>query len=123
MTAATRRLLIIGNWKMNLNRIEGITLVQQVLSKLPAENTVSVIFAPSFINLYKIAKISQEYKNVFVASQDCSVNAKGAYTGEVSANMIASCNVKYIIFRFFYSYNFGGVPNKVKKCYISINQL
>ena len=82
---------------MNLNRVEAITLVEDVLKKLPIDNTTKVVFSPSFVHLYKVTKMTTDTKNIFSAAQDCSANRKGAFTGEVSANMIASCNAKYVI--------------------------
>jgi len=82
---------------MNLNRTEGITLVEDVLAKLPADNNTHVVFAPSFVYLHKVAKMCANTSKVVVAAQDCSSNEKGAFTAEVSANMIASCNVRYVV--------------------------
>ena len=82
---------------MNLNRVEGITLVEDVLKRFSSENKIEVVFAPSFVHLYKVAKMCADTGNVFTASQDCSANEKGAFTGEVSAQMIASCGAKYVI--------------------------
>jgi len=82
---------------MNLNRAEGIALVNEVVNKISTENSTEVVFVPSFVHLYKVAKMTTDTTNVFAAAQDCSVNEKGAFTGEVSANMIASCNAKYVV--------------------------
>ena len=82
---------------MNLNRTEGIALVEGVLAKLPTDNNTHVVFAPSFVYLHKVAKMCANNSKVVAAAQDCSANEKGAFTGEVSANMIASCNAKYVV--------------------------
>ena len=92
-----RKNIVAGNWKMNLNRVEAIALVDEVLSKLPTNNLTKVVFVPSNLYLYKIAKMCANIDKVSVASQDCSVNDKGPFTGETSASMIASCNVEYIV--------------------------
>ena len=76
---------------MNLNRSEGLGLVEDVLSKLPGDNITHVILAPSFVYLHKVAKMCADTPKVVAASQDCSSNEKGAFTGEVSASMISSC--------------------------------
>ena len=52
-----RKNIVAGNWKMNLNRQDGIALVEDVLGKLPADNKTHVIFAPSFVYLHKVAKM------------------------------------------------------------------
>ena len=82
---------------MNLNRVEGVALVEDVLDRLPVENKTEVVFAPSFMHLHKVAKMTNNTANVFAASQDCSASEKGAFTGEVSSEMIASCGAKYVI--------------------------
>ncbi len=82
---------------MNLNRLDGVALVEEVLNKLPSDNKTEVVFATSFVHLYKVAKMCAITNNVSASSQDCSANEKGAFTGEVSAEMIASCGAKYII--------------------------
>ena len=82
---------------MNLNRSEGLTLVKDVLSKLPIDNTTHVILAPSFVYLHKVAKMCTDVPKVVAASQDCSANKKGAFTGEVSASMIASSSARYVV--------------------------
>ena len=92
-----RKNIVAGNWKMNLNRTEGITLLEEVLAKLPIDNNTHVVFVPSFVYLHKVAKMCANTSKVVVAAQDCSANVKGAFTGEVSANMIASCNARYVV--------------------------
>ena len=92
-----RKNIVAGNWKMNLNRAEAIALVDEVLSNLPRNNLTEIVFAPSYVYLYKVAKMCDNTNKVSVASQDFSTNEKGAFTGEVSASMIASCNVEYVI--------------------------
>ena len=82
---------------MNLNRAEGIALVEDVLARLPTDNNTHVVFAPSFVYLHKVAKMCANTSKVVAAAQDCSANEKGAFTGEVSAIMIASCNAKYVV--------------------------
>ena len=82
---------------MNLNRAEGIALVEDVLAKLPADNNTHIVFAPSFVYLHKVAKMCTNTSKVVAAAQDCSASEKGAFTGEVSASMIASCNARYVV--------------------------
>jgi len=82
---------------MNLTRAEGIALVKDVLAKLPTDNRTHVVFAPSSVYLHKVAKMCANTSKVVTGAQDCSGNEKGAFTGEVSANMIASCNSRYVV--------------------------
>ena len=92
-----RKNIVAGNWKMNLNRAEAIALVEDVLAKLPTDNNTHVVLAPSFVYLYKVAKMCDNTSKVVAAAQDCSANEKGAFTGEVSASMLASCGARYVV--------------------------
>jgi triosephosphate isomerase len=92
-----RKNIVIGNWKMNLKREESLELVSAVLSKLPEDKNTEVVFAPSYLYLYKIAKICSDFESVKVSAQNCSKEGKGAFTGEISSEMIASSNGDYVI--------------------------
>ena len=92
-----RKNIVVGNWKMNLKREESLELVSAVLSKLPEDKNTEVVFAPSFLYLYKIAKICSDFESVKVSAQNCSKEGKGAFTGEISSEMIASSNGDYVI--------------------------
>ena len=92
-----RKNIIAGNWKMNLNRVQAITLVENVLNNLPLELKADVVFAPSSVHLNKVVEICTNINNLFVSSQDCSSSQNGAFTGEISAEMIASYGVQYVI--------------------------
>lgn len=91
------RKIVAGNWKMNTSVEEGIALAREVveLSKnLPDD--VELIIAPPFTHLTEIYKIVSDSR-VSLASQNCADMASGAYTGEVSAAILASIGVKYAI--------------------------
>ena len=92
-----RKNIVVGNWKMNLKREESLELVSAVLSKLPEDKNTEVVFAPSFLYLYKIAKLCSDFESVKVSAQNCSKEGKGAFTGEISSEMIASSNGDYVI--------------------------
>jgi len=92
-----RKKIVVANWKMNLVRSDALLLVQEVLSNKADNISVDVIFSPSYPYIYKVAKLCQINDNFSVSSQDCSIGKEGAYTGEVSAEMIASCGAKYVI--------------------------
>ena len=92
-----RKNIVAGNWKMNLNREEGIKLVEEVISLVSSENNVEVVFSPSFLYLHKVNKMCANDNLLQTASQNISHNDSGAFTGEVSAQMVNSLNVKYTI--------------------------
>ncbi len=92
-----RKNIVAGNWKMNLNREEGIKLVEEVISLVSSDNNVEVVFSPSFLYLHKVNKMCANDNLLQTASQNISHNDSGAFTGEVSAQMVNSLNVKYTI--------------------------
>lgn len=87
-----RKKIVIGNWKMNTNLKEALQIIEE-LNKLVTE-TETVICAP-FTHL-AILNINAN-KNIKIGAQNLSEFEKGAYTGEVSANMLESLNIKYVI--------------------------
>jgi len=92
-----RKNIVAGNWKMNLNREEGIKLVEEVISLVSSDNNVELVFSPSFLYLHKVNKMCVNDNLLQTASQNISHNDSGAFTGEVSAQMVNSLNVKYTI--------------------------
>jgi triosephosphate isomerase (TIM) len=92
-----RKNIVVGNWKMNLNREEGIKLVEEVISLVSTDNNVEVVFSPSFLYLHKVNKMCANDNLLQTASQNISHNESGAFTGEVSSQMVNSLNVKYTI--------------------------
>src|SRR6056297_1648514 len=92
-----RKNIVAGNWKMNKNLQEGIDLVSAVNQKLvEVNNDALMIFCPPFIHLSEVAK-KVDNKKTFLSAQNCAAEAKGAFTGEVSAEMIASTGASYVI--------------------------
>jgi triosephosphate isomerase len=93
-----RKKIVAGNWKMNMNYEEGIELAvsldQYFTEKAPSG--AEVIICPPFIHL---AGISQVLKsgNVILGAQNCASEASGAFTGEVSSDMIKSTGAEYVI--------------------------
>ena len=92
-----RKNIVAGNWKMNLNRNQGMKLVEEVISLISSDNNVEVVFSPSFLYLHKVNKMCANDNLLQTASQNISHNESGAFTGEVSAQMVNSLNVKYTI--------------------------
>lgn len=87
--------VVAGNWKMNTNPSDGKVLAKTIDDFMNSLSGLrpKVILAPPYTHLQLLA----EFKNIFVAAQNCSSYKKGAYTGEVSAEMIAATGAKYVI--------------------------
>ena len=95
-----RKPLIAGNWKMNLNHLEAIALVQKVAFALPekyfAKVDVSVI--PPFTDLRSVQSVVEGDKLLLTyGAQDVSVHDSGAYTGEISGSMLAMLGCTFVV--------------------------
>ncbi|MFP4365866.1 MAG: triose-phosphate isomerase [Bacteroidales bacterium] len=92
-----RKKIVAGNWKMNTLLPEGLELAEAVIKNaekgLPDD--VSLILAPPFTHLSGIKKILPD--NIGLAAQNCASEDSGAFTGEVSAAMIASVGAGFVI--------------------------
>ncbi len=89
-----KKIIVAGNWKMNKTYLEAKEFIAKP-NKLPELKTKTIIGAPS---LYiDTLFINNERGNVYMALQNCSSFEAGAYTGEISAKMIASLQLKYCI--------------------------
>jgi len=93
-----RKKIVAGNWKMNNTLKEGIDLVTEISSQVEKLNNhnIDVIIAPPYIHLSEISKIINT-NYISVAAQNCAAWPFGAYTGEVSAEMIRLVGAEYVI--------------------------
>jgi triosephosphate isomerase len=91
-----RTKIVAGNWKMNKNSEETEDLLNQLIDKLPSDKEVQVIVAPTFVNLASVVD-HLEFTNIGVAAQNMSQFESGAYTGEISADMLKSIGVNTVI--------------------------
>ncbi len=92
-----RKKIVAGNWKMNTTYTEGEALVKEIAAKIkevPAG--VSLIVAPPFTHLCCLTGPLRE-AGIGISAQNCANKESGAYTGEVSAAMLASIGVNYCI--------------------------
>ena len=85
--------IVAGNWKMNKTPQEGKSFIDDVANRLPLINNVNIIFCPPFTGLNNI-DISPPYH---LGAQNCFYKDEGAYTGEISIEMLLECNVEYVI--------------------------
>ncbi len=92
----TRAKIVAGNWKMHMDLEEGKALTSEILKQLPDGGSTIILGTP-FIHLATIAPMLTSHNNVVVAAQNCHQEASGAYTGEISAAMIASTGAKAVI--------------------------
>ena len=92
-----RKKIVAGNWKMNTTPVEGVELAKGVVAgKGEVCSCVNFIVCPPFTHLSEVVKVTRG-TGIAVGAQNCATEAKGAYTGEISAEMIASLGVEYVI--------------------------
>ena len=91
-----RQKIVAGNWKMHKNAEETEDLLNELIAKLPNDVEAQIIVAPTFINLAS-AVDHLEFTNIAVAAQNLSQFESGAYTGEISADMLKSIGVNIVI--------------------------
>ncbi len=92
-----RKKIVAGNWKMNLAFAEAMSLAGELADLTDEYGNCSIILAPPFVYLHDLVGRIQSQPDFSVASQNCSSEEKGAFTGEVSASMLASIGVEYAI--------------------------
>ena len=92
--------LIAGNWKMNLNHLEAIALVQKLAFALPEKyfSKVEVAVLPPFTDIRSVQTlVDGDQLALRYGAQDVSTEEFGAYTGEISASMLAKLGCSYVI--------------------------
>ena len=113
--------IVAGNWKMNNNVQEGIALVKELNQKMASLNLkdVQLIVSPSTVSLFAI---QNELKGsaIKVSAQNIHSKDSGAYTGEISADMIKSIGIEYTIIghserREYFNETSEDIASKVKK--------
>ena len=92
-----RKKIVAGNWKMNTLPAEGVELAKGVVAgRQEVCSCVNFIVCPPFTHLALVAE-ALKGSDIELGAQNCAAEAKGAYTGEVAASMIAALGCKYVI--------------------------
>lgn len=97
---AARKPLIAGNWKMNLNHLEALALVQKIAFGLPEKYYahVEVAVIPPFTDIRSVQTLIDGDRLLMVhGAQDLSPHGSGAYTGDVSGAMLAKLGCRYVV--------------------------
>jgi triosephosphate isomerase len=95
-----RKKIIAGNWKMNADKQEAVALINGILERYGEyglSKNKAVVVASPFPYIHYCSSMFSNYPHLFAAAQNCSEYEGGAYTGEVSARIIASLDVRYVI--------------------------
>src|SRR6201747_3201473 len=102
MAKHTRTPLMAGNWKMNLNHQEAVALVQKLAWTLADKKhdyaKAEVVVVPPFTDLRSVQTLVDGDKlSIRYGAQDVSMHDSGAYTGEISAAMLAKLGCSYVV--------------------------
>ncbi len=120
-----RKKIAVANWKMNLTFKEAEKLIDELLSSEHSFNENQLaIFGIPFPYLCRAQEKFSDKKNVFVSAQNCSNKLKGAYTGEVSVEMLKSINIQFVIIghserREYYNEGNEMIKEKVDICLLN----
>ena len=91
-----RKKIVAGNWKMNKNLQEGVALAKE-LTEVVKNPNCDVIIGTPFIHLASVADVIKG-SCIKLSAENCADKASGAYTGEVSAEMVKSTGAVYLLF-------------------------
>lgn len=113
-----RKPIIAGNWKMNKTAEETKALIQGLIPLVRDVDSVDIVVCPTFVNL-SVAAEALKGTNIALGAQNMHFEKSGAYTGEISADMLLAYGVKYVILghserRQFFGETDEGVNKKAK---------
>ena len=94
-----RKHIVAGNWKMNKNLDEGMQLASEVVNMVEDEviDGTHLILIPPFIHLASVSKIVESSSKVSMGAQNCNENDSGAFTGEISVEMLNSVGAEFVL--------------------------
>lgn len=113
-----RQKIVAGNWKMNMNMEEGRNLLLEIIEQEVSPDC-KLIVAPPFIHLPSFGQVLSN-SSIALGAQNCHQQSHGAFTGEVSASMLASVGVEFVILghserRSYYFEDSMGISFKVNQ--------
>ncbi len=93
-----KKKIVAGNWKMNTDYTSGLSLFSEIIHMLNDEyrNEAEVVVCAPFIHLHSLVQLAKS-SAVSIGAQNCHDKAEGAFTGEISARMIASAGGSHVI--------------------------
>lgn len=91
-----RAKIVAGNWKMHLDHAAGVALAEAIVSGSDAQNTTVVMCTPA-IHLKAVSEITHKKSGYYTGAQNCYHEPKGAFTGELSLEMLASVGTTHVI--------------------------
>ena len=96
MNPAKRRTVIAGNWKMNFTPAEATAFINEIKPMIEGKDNCDVIFCAPFVTIAAAMEAAKGSK-IVIGAENVHYEAKGAFTGEVSAEMLRAIGVEYVI--------------------------
>lgn len=96
MNKKYRKTIIAGNWKMNLLPSDVKSFAEELRSLLPKAKTCEVALLVPFTHISALRRAMKDNR-ISAGAQDVSIHDKGAYTGEISADMLADLSASYVV--------------------------
>lgn len=96
MNKAKRSAVIAGNWKMNMTPAETTDFMKALAPKVADVKEAKVVLCVPFVDIAAAVEATNG-TNIEIGAENVHMEEKGAYTGEISGKMLASCGVKYVI--------------------------
>ena len=90
-----RRMIIAGNWKMNMTPKQAVDLIQRLKPLVKSENA-DVVFCVPAIDIIPAVQVA-EGSNIAIGAENMYFEEKGAFTGEIAPDMLTEAGVKYVI--------------------------
>lgn len=112
-----RAKIVAGNWKMHLNHADGVALAEAIVAGSNAQHTTVVLCTPA-IHLQAVAALTDTKPGYFTGAQNCHYEPQGAFTGELSLEMLASVGTTHVVIghserRSYFSETSGLLTQKV----------
>lgn len=96
MNKAKRNVVIAGNWKMNMTPAQTTEFIKELTPMVDGMNGCKVVLCVPFVDIAAAVEAAKG-TNIEIGAENVHMEEKGAYTGEISGEMLAACGVKYVI--------------------------
>ncbi|MBQ0125436.1 MAG: triose-phosphate isomerase, partial [Clostridiales bacterium] len=96
MNKTTRAAVIAGNWKMNMTPKATAEFFKEFVPKVKGVDGCKIVFCVPYVDIATAVEATKG-TNIEIGAENVHMEAKGAYTGEISGEMLAECGVKYVI--------------------------
>ena len=91
-----RRKVIAGNWKMNMTPSQAKALIEETKPLVAGKDNCDIIFCVPYVDIHA-AQEAAKGSNIKIGAENVHFAEKGAYTGEISAEMLKECGIEYVI--------------------------